>query len=256
MNLVVCRDLEDLSREGARLFVEAAARRVKEAGRFAVALSGGSTPRRMYEILASDFQEAVAWKDVHVFWGDERFVPPEDPESNYRMAWDALLSRVPLPARNVHPVNTQGVNARTASAEYDRHLKEFFRLGTHGVPVFDLMILGLGTDGHTASLFPDSPALAERERIFTENTGGKSRATRLTMTFTVLNAAREAVFLVSGTEKASVVRDILEGRENSYPAARVKLSSGHLTWLLDEAAGSKLSASVLAGAQKTPGVKK
>jgi 6-phosphogluconolactonase len=240
----------------ARFFAELASGRVKETGRFTAALSGGNTPRRAYEILGSDFQDPVPWDGVHIFWGDERFVPPEHADSSTRMAWEAFLSKVPLPARNVHPVKTEGVSARTASAEYDRHLREFFRLGAHGVPAFDLIILGLGLDGHTASLFPESPALEERRRLFTENYVRKLHAERLTLTFPVINGAREVVFLVSGLEKAGVVKEILEGRAENVPAARVRPESGQLTWLLDEAASSRLSAPTLESAQRTSGVKK
>jgi 6-phosphogluconolactonase len=252
--ILLCRDLEDLSWEMARLFAGEAVATVAKTGRYTVALSGGNTPRRAYEILGSDFQTKVPWKDVHVFWGDERFVPSDHPDSNYRMAWEALLSRVPLSERNVHPVKTEGVNARTASTEYDRHLKEFFRLGAHGVPVFDLVILGVGLDGHTASLFPGSPALRERDRLFTENLDKKRHLERLTMTFPVLNAARQVVFLVSGVEKAVIVREILEGRGETYPVARIQPSPGRLIWLMDEAAASRLPASILSGAKRTPGV--
>ena len=252
--ILLCGDSDDLAQNAAALFEESAGRCAALSQPFCVMLAGGGTPRRTYESLAGlPYRDAVPWDCVHVFWGDERAVPSDHRESNYRMAWKTLLSKVALPTRNVHRVRMEAGDAKTVAAQYDRHLLEFFHLKPGQWPVFDLVLLGLGVDGHTASLFPESEALEEKERFFVDCFVEKLRAYRFTMTLPVLNHAKGVVFLVSGAEKADILKKVLEGRDADahYPAARVKPASGNLLWLVDEAAASKLGPSLITSVQRS-----
>lgn len=232
MNLRVYNDPTKLAEAAARTFVEEARRRIDESGRFAVALAGGSTPKTTYEILAREYGEPedLDWSRVHVFFGDERTVPPEHEDSNYRMARDALLSRVPV--GGVHRMRGE-MEPREAAALYEEELEEFFG----GPPVLDLVLLGIGEDGHTASLFPRTPALDARDRWAVENPVEKLGTVRLTLTVPAINAARNVVFLVAGEGKAEALKEILEsGAEpRDYPAKLVQPASDPV-WMVDEAA--------------------
>ena len=243
--IVVQPSLEALSREAAARFQRLAADSIAAAGRFSVALSGGSTPRALYRLLGQPpLREAIDWPRVHLFWGDERFVPADHPDSNYRLAREAFISRVPIPAANVHPVPTAGGDPQAAAAQYEETLRRFFAPSEGEAPRFDLVLLGLGADGHTASLFPGSPALDEDRRPVVAAYVPKLGAWRLTLTPPALRGARHVVFLVSGSNKASVLREVLEGPYDPHrlPAQLVRPDKGELTWLLDEAAASLLSA--------------
>lgn len=199
-----------------------------------VALSGGSTPKLMFQILAEQFREQVAWDRIHFFWSDERHVPPDHPDSNYRMANEALLSRVPVTKSNVHRVPSENPNAAEAAAEYEQTLIE---TTSQSLPQLDLILLGLGGDGHTASIFPGSDVLNETKRLVAAPWVEKLRTYRITMTLPLLNNGASVVFLVSGAEKAQIVKEIFEGPEQ-YPAQAIKPAHGELIWLLDkEAAG-------------------
>ena len=224
---------EAASRAGAASFVEQARRAVEARRRFSVALSGGDTPRRMYAMLAEEpFVSRVAWDRVHVFWGDDRGVPQDHERSNYRMAHDALISRVAIPASNVHRMRGE-IAAEEAAALYERELAEHFR----GAPgVFDLVHLGIGNDGHTASLFPDTKALDERERSVVATVDlSHGDEPRITVTFSIINAARRVEVLVLEPEKADVVRRAIEGDEPpaSLPAKAIA-PRGELVWMLTE----------------------
>ena len=239
--VIVQPSLEALSREAAARFQRLAADSIAAAGRFSVALSGGSTPRALYHLLGqSPLREAIDWPRVHLFWGDERFVPADHPDSNYRLAREAFISRVPIPAGNVHPVPTEGGDPEAAATQYEETLHRFFAPTLR----FDLVLLGLGADGHTASLFPGSPALDEHDRLVVATHVPKLDAWRLTLTPPALRGARHAVFLVSGSDKAPVLREVLEGPYDPHrlPAQLVRPEKGELTWLVDEAAASLLSA--------------
>ena len=241
--VVVAPNLDEVSREAAARFQRLAADSIAAAGRFTVALSGGSTPRALYGILAeSPFREAIDWPRVHLFWGDERFVPADHPDSNYRLAREAFISRVPIPAGNVHPVPTEGGDPETAAAEYEETLRRFFAPSEGEWPRFDLVLLGLGADGHIASLFPGSPTLDEHRRLVVAAYSPKPPAWRLTLTPPVLRSAHHVAFLVSGSDKASVLREVLEGPYDPHrlPAQLVRPERGALSWLLDEAAASLL----------------
>ncbi|MCG2784211.1 MAG: 6-phosphogluconolactonase [Anaerolineae bacterium] len=221
-----------LVEHAAQLFAQQA---VAARGRFSVALSGGSTPRALYERLASaEFSGRIPWRDIHLFWGDERCVPPDHADSNYRMTAESLLRRVPLPAENIHRIQGE-LAPHEAAAHYEAGLRAFFG----GAPVFDLVLLGMGDDGHTASLFPDSPALAESARwaVAVEHTSPPPPlVSRVTLTFGVFNAARRVVFLVTGAGKAQKLAEIRRGAD--LPAGRIRPPNGDLLWLVDEAAAA------------------
>jgi 6-phosphogluconolactonase len=237
--IIVCSDTDELGHRAADQFVASAQQAIGARGRFCVALSGGTTPRALYERLAEPaFGSAIAWPRVHLFWGDERCVPPDDPASNYRVARDSLLSKIAIPAGNVHRMSGEK-EPRAAAAEYEELLRDFFGLAPGVWPRLDLILLGLGEDGHTASLFPGTPAVNETGRLVVANHVAKLRADRLTLTLPVVNAARYVVFLVAGASKAGAVRQILSGAGSALPAAQVQLADGRLVWLLTrDAAGA------------------
>lgn len=218
---------------------------VKERGRFTIALSGGSTPKALFNLLATNARNSLPWDRMFFFWGDERHVPPTDPESNYKMANEAMLSKVPVPAGNVFRVPAENPDAATAAQDYEKTLRKFFQLEAAGVPQFDLILLGMGPDGHTASLFPGTSALREKARLVVATWVEKLKTNRLSFTLPVLNAARRVAFLVSGTDKAPALKAVLE--ENvpgeQYPAKLVHPAPGRLIWFVDRAAASGLSAS-------------
>lgn len=232
-------DAASALRAAAERFAGAARAAVEARGRFAAALAGGSTPRGLYALLAEEpFRAGVPWGAVHLFWGDERCVPPGHPRSNFRMAREALLSRVPLPPENVHRVRGELPPARAAE-EYGRELRAFF--GAEG-PRFDLLHLGVGGDAHTASLFPFSPALRERERWAVPTLHPGSGEPRVTLTVPVLNAARRVELLATGTEKAEVVRAVVRGALDPFrlPAQLVRPREGEAHWVLDRAAAERI----------------
>ena len=241
---------EDLALRGAQIVVEATRRAAARHARCRIALAGGSTPRRVYEFLSgrdpavgTRLRHAVDWSEVEVFFGDERYVPPDHAESNYRMARESLLAHVPLSAAQVHPWPTAAGDPAADAARYEATLRAAFpERPAGGPPRFDLVLLGLGTDGHTASLFPDTAALGEPSRWAVANHVPRLGAWRLTLTFPVLNAAQQVVFLVAGGDKAPVLARVLEGPEapDELPAQRVQPTDGQLTWLVDRAAAGQL----------------
>lgn len=231
----------DLFHAAAEEFVRAARTAIGAQGRFTVALSGGSTPKALYSLLATNYA-GFAWNRIFLFFGDERHVPPTDPESNYRMVNESLLTKIAIPAENVFRVPAEDPDAAAAASEYEAQLRRFFELKSGELPRFDLILLGLGPDGHTASLFPDSPALNEESRLVVANWVAKFNAHRITFTFPVLNRAAEVTFLASGADKADMVRQVLEGKNTPLlPSQRVQPSDGKLLWMLDEAAAAKLT---------------
>lgn len=227
-----------LTQTAAQEFHKVAESAVQERGRFSVALSGGNTPRAIYSLLASEHKE-LPWDRIHVFFGDERHVPPDHPDSNFRMASESLLSKVPIPEKNVHRIHAE-LDAEAAAAEYDQQLVNFFHLSNHDWPRFDLIFLGIGEDGHTASLFPGSQALAEMSHRVMANWVEKFKTFRITLTFPVLNHAAEVVFLVSGADKAQALNQVLRPGAKKYPAQCVQPENGRLLWLVDQDAGSLL----------------
>jgi len=203
---------------------------------FAVSLSGGSTPRRLYECLAApEIASRFPWHRAHWFWGDERFVPHDDRDSNYRMARDAFLSRVPVPKDNIHAVQTEGLSPDQAAAAYEATLKRYYGADTLAAdrPLFDVTLLGIGEDGHTASLFPGQPALQETRRWAVAVIGAKAEA-RITLTYPMLDSSREVAFVATGEEKRGVIERAQAG-DRTMPAAMVR-PVGRLHWFMDRAA--------------------
>lgn len=238
--IIVCRDVEELNRKAAAQFVAHAQNAMSRSGRFAVALSGGSTPKALYSLLASpEYRDRVDWSRVHFFWGDERCVPPDHPESNYRMVRETLLSKINPPPENIHRMLGE-MEPRRAAAAYEAELQKFFGQADGELPRFDLIFLGLGEDGHTASLFPGSAALQETARWVATAYVERLRAHRLTLTLPVINAAAQVSFLVAGESKSAIVKAILEkdSLPTRYPAGRVSPVSGKLTWFVTEDAAA------------------
>jgi len=234
----IAPDAMALAREAAQEFHRLTEAAVQERGLFSVALSGGNTPRAVYSLLASEHKQ-LPWDRIHIFFGDERHVPPDHPDSNFRMARESLLSKVPIPEKNIHRIHAE-LDAEAAAAEYDQHLRDFFRLGNYDWPRFDLIFLGIGEDGHTASLFPGSKALTETSRRVAANWVEKFKTFRITFSFPVLNHAAEVVFLVSGAGKAQILSEILRPGTQKYPVQSVQPENGRLLWLVDQDAGSLL----------------
>lgn len=242
-NVVVLPTREALWNAAAERFVAAAADAVRARGRFSVALSGGATPSGLHALLATkEFRTRVSWKHVHVFWGDERCVPPDDARSNYRGAYELLLSQVPIPAPNVHRIRGE-IDQFESAVEYEHELRAHFAT-PHGAPrfapgtCFDLVLLGVGTDGHTASLFPDGNAIAERSRWSVADYAHSVGMWRITLTLPVLNAARAVLFLASGEEKRDIVERVLYSHDDAakLPAGMIDAGEGEVTWLVDSAA--------------------
>jgi 6-phosphogluconolactonase len=234
---------QELFEAAAEEVVRAANQAVSERGRFTIALSGGSTPKNLYTLLATNARTSLPWDRMYFFWSDERHVPPEDPESNYRMAEEAMLSKVPVAASNVFRAPTENPDAAAAAEAYEQTLKKFFAVEAGQVPRFDLILLGMGPDGHTASLFPETAALREESHLVVANWVEKLRTSRITFTLTLLNAARCVAFLVSGTDKASALHEVLECNApgEQYPAKLIRPADGKLIWFLDRAAASGLT---------------
>ena len=242
-DLRIVDDLRGLSQAAAEEFVTQATGTVRANGRFTVALSGGSTPKSLFSLLASTFRDQLPWDKMFFFWGDERHVPPDHPESNYRMAYEALLSKVPVPAENVFRAPAENPDANQAAADYEQTLRKFFELSPGTFPRLDLILLGMGPDGHTASLFPGTSGLREKSRLVVANWVEKFKAYRITFTLPVLNNAAVVTFLVGGADKAETVREVLEGSQPAelFPSKLIHPTNGRLMWMLDQAAAAALS---------------
>jgi 6-phosphogluconolactonase len=240
VDIQVCSDLETLSHKAAAIFVDISRNCIISKGRFIVAIPGGSTPRRFYTLLSSHcYREKVDWRYVYFFWTDERCVPKEYEDSNFRGAFETLLSKLQIPEENIHRIKGEE-EPEKAAIEYEEDLREFF--GKTALPVFDLVILGVGEDGHIASLFPGSSSLEETGRlaipVFTE----KQKRHRVTLTLPVLNNSTQILFLVAGHSKADIVYKILgEKIERArYPAGLIDPGQGTLIWLIDKEAAKRL----------------
>ena len=221
---------QELARGAAEYFVARSSEAVAQKGFFTVALSGGSTPKVLYQLLADEnepFRAQVPWAKIHFFWSDERHVPPDHPDSNYRMAYEAMLSRVPVPESSIHRVHSENPNADEAARQYEQTLLQL-----------DLILLGLGPDGHTASIFPGSEVLHETKRLVAAPWVEKFNSYRITMTLPLLNSGAVVLFLVSGAEKAGILKEVLEGPKK-YPAQFVQPTHGQLLWMLDKDAADE-----------------
>jgi 6-phosphogluconolactonase len=234
---------QELFEAAAEEVVRSANHAVAERERFTLALSGGSTPKNLYTLLAANARSSLPWDRTFFFWSDERHVPPIDPDSNYRMAEEAMLAKVPVPPSNVFRVPAEIPDAAAAAEAYEQTIRKFFALDAGQFPRFDLIFLGMGPDGHTASLFPETEALREKSRLVVANWVEKLKASRITFTLPVLNAARTVAFLVSGTDKAPALKAVLESDApgEQYPSKLVRPSDGTLMWFVDRAAASELS---------------
>jgi 6-phosphogluconolactonase len=236
----VYNDLEELSLAAAELFAVQSRQASLICGRFSVALSGGGTPRRLYELLASSpYRERIHWEEVHVFWSDERCVPEDDPRSNARMARLTLLDRVPIPPENIHPIRCEHT-PKQAAIQYERELKEFFSTSN---PNFHLVLLGLGENGHIASLFPHTAVLNEQKKWVSEVYVKELEMDRITFTAPFINQASQVVFLVAGADKAQVLENVLEGpyKPRELPAQLIRPAANKPIWLVDKAASHKLT---------------
>lgn len=235
---------QELFEAGAEVVAHSAKEAVDERGRFTIALSGGSTPRSLYNLLATNARTSLPWDKMFFFFGDERHVPPTDNESNFKMADEAMLSKLPIPKQNIFRVPAENPDAAAAAAAYEQTIREFFALQPGLFPVFDLILLGLGPDGHTASLFPGTEALIEKTRLVVSNRVEKFNTDRITLTLPVLNAARTVAFLVSGTDKAPALQAVLQSDApaEQYPAKLIHPANGKLIWLVDRGAASGLAA--------------
>lgn len=221
---------QELARGAAAYLVARSGEAVARKGIFTVALSGGSTPKTLYQLLADPeepFRAQMPWTRMHFFWSDERHVPPDHPDSNYRMTHEAMLAHVPVPESNIHRVHSENPNADEAASEYEQTL----------LPL-DVILLGLGPDGHTASIFPGSEVLHETKRLVAAPWVEKFNAYRITMTLPLLNSGAAVLFLVSGAEKAGIVKEVLEGPQQ-YPAQFVQPTHGQLLWMLDRLAADE-----------------
>ncbi len=230
-------DVEPLSRAAAQGLMDRINATAQGGGRFYLALAGGNTSRVLYRVLAADYRQEIPWEQVHVFWGDERYVAADDTRSNYRMARETLLDHIPIPAKNIHPMPTDYAEPEDAARAYERTLKNFF---TGLWPRLNVVLLGLGSDGHTASLFPGSSALEEKERWVVAAKGPADPRQRLTLTLPVLTHSDQIYFLVAGPDKAEALRRALAGAPDSRscPAARVRLGHASVVWWADCAAAT------------------
>ncbi len=244
----VCSTVDEVTHAAAHLFAASVAAAVQARGQARVAISGGSTPQAVFALLAREYKESIAWENLQLFWVDERCVPPTDKESNFGMTKKAMLDQVPLPAANVHRMEGE-LEPQEAAARYEAEIRNTLRLEGAETPTFDLILLGLGPDGHTASLFPDTEGLHEMARICLANHVPQKDTWRLTLTWPVITQGREVAFLIEGEEKAGILNTVLTGPydPDRYPAQLIRPASGRLTLLLDQAAASQLPESNRSG---------
>jgi 6-phosphogluconolactonase len=235
--IVVCSGAANLYRAVAEFLVTYSNSIVSSLGRCVIALPGGNTPRGFFQLLAHDpYRSALPWLQLHFFWGDERCVPWDHPESNYGLAYETFLGPLSIPKRNIHGIVVEDHSPVQSAEDYEQELRDFFQLGPGKYPRFDLILLGMGVDGHTASLFPGGPELGVRKGLVTWAQPKASSTARITLTLGTINRARHVVFLVSGANKAATLRRVLDGEEK-FPAALVQPREGMLTFFIDEATG-------------------
>src|SRR5436309_8889651 len=242
MHIAIYPDIQTLNTEATQFIVRLANEAIVSHGRFTIALSGGSTPKATYSLLGSEpYRSQIDWTRVEIFWSDERCVPPDDKESNYAMAQQVLLSKIPIPTNQIHRMPADAPDPDAASQAYTSEMQRTF--STDGIPNFDLIQLGMGPEAHTASLFPHQASLHEQQRLVIPVSVPKPPPLRLTFTPPLLNAAKHVLFLVTGSEKADAVKAVLEGpyQSEEYPAQIVRPATGEVTWMLDTAAARKLA---------------
>jgi 6-phosphogluconolactonase len=233
-----------IARRAAEIFLATAQSAVRERGVFRVALAGGSTPKAMYSLLVGDaLRSQVPWEKMQVFFGDERHVPPDHPDSNFRMATEAMISKSPLKPEQVHRIKAELKDTEEAALEYEQVLRAQFRLKSGEVPRFDLMLLGMGNEGHTLSLFPGTTALRDNGRLVVRTWVGKLFSERITCTAPVANNSAVVLFAVAGADKACALKAVVEGpyEPEQLPSQLIRPANGELFWLIDSAAGAMLS---------------
>lgn len=235
-------DADQLSRACAERWIDLSRAAIGQRGAFHVALSGGSTPKRLYQLLAqAESQARIDWARIHLYFGDERAVPPEHPDSNFRMVREALLEHVGLPAENVRRMSADPAHIEQDAENYAALLRSHLPLDSGGMPVFDLILLGMGPDGHTCSLFPDTPILKERNRPVGAVHVARLDSWRLSLTYPVLNAARHLLFLVAGSDKAAMLRQVCRATPDTAPVpVQAIRPHGSVEWYLDQAAAAEL----------------
>jgi 6-phosphogluconolactonase len=241
----VAEDAAALYRDAAAEFARIATAAAERAGTCSIALAGGSTPRGLYRLLTdrdAPYLGTIPWGRVHFFWGDERHVPPDHSDSNYRMARDAMLTPADISPANIHRVRSGEPDAVTAAALYEEELRRFFRPEPEGWPRFDLVLLGMGADGHTASLFPGSPAIDETQRWVVATRPPVQSGDRITLTLPVINHAANVVFLVAGAAKAATLKEVIEGDAppQRLPSRAIHPVDGALLWLVEREAAAQL----------------
>lgn len=240
-------DLQAIARAAAEEFIVRCQQSIKDHGRFTVALSGGSTPKALHAVLVERFKanpKLIEWSRVQIFFGDERHVPPDHPDSNFRMANETLLSKVPISKENIHRIHCENPDAAKAAAEYDAELAQAFRLKQSEFPRFDLILLGMGPDGHTASLFPKTAALNELSKRVVANWVDKFNTWRVTFTRPTINNAASVMLMVAGEDKAAALAEVMDGGSpEMYPVKYVKPTNARLVWLLDRAAAKLVKVS-------------
>lgn len=228
----------------AKLISDAARAAIARSGRFALVLTGGSTPKGLYELLASDeWRSRIEWSKVHLFWGDERFVPATDPQSNYGMAKAALIDHLQLPSANIHRIITENTTPESCANAYEEDIRTFFKAPPGVFPSFDFVLNGMGSNCHVLSLFPGRPTIHEKSRLVISDYIPEVSMDRITMTAPLVNAAREVVMLVAGKDKAKALQEVLDGPVNvdEKPAQLINPKHGPLIWMVDQDAAAQLS---------------
>lgn len=239
--IIIKDDPTLLGKQAAEIFVADAKRSIDEKRPFTVAISGGSSPRRMHKMLATEpYIQDIPWQKIHIFWVDERCVPMDSPESNYGVAKKDFIDAVPIPQTHVHWI-TGEPSPRMSAKEYQKTLKDLFSFENMPIPRFDLIYLGMGTDGHIASLFPEQKSLYEKENLIVAVKGGNPNVNRITMTLPLLNQARHIVFIITGKEKSRIVQKVFQDSKTRLPAQKIRPPNGQVTWLMDRGAAAFLT---------------
>ena len=242
-NLEIAKDQLSLAEIAVDKIIALTVDSIHRQGQFTIALAGGSTPRGIYTLLATlPNRSKIDWKRVYIFWGDERNVPPENTNSNYQMAKQTLLDHVAIPTKNIYRIKGE-LDANIAALQYEENMRSFFLVPNDDFPSFDLILLGLGDDGHTASLFPETMALNEKARWVVENFVPKLNEWRITFSIPLINSATNIIIVVSGEQKAHIINDILgeNNQSSKLPIESIRPNDGKVLWLVDQAAASKLS---------------
>jgi len=244
MHLQVCKTPEEFNHAVADWIVDCIAETLKKQERFTWVLSGGNTPKALYKLLAATpYREKIEWRKLHIFWGDERDVPFSDSRNNAKMAYETLLNHVPIPASQIHVMQTENISPEKSAEQYEKILIQYFKTSESQLPTFDLVLLGMGDDGHVLSLFPGTSVVHEEKAWATSLWLESQKMYRITLTKTVVNKSWRVAFLTTGANKAHALKEVLQGHYNPdlYPSQEIKSENGELHWFVDEAATSQLT---------------